>query len=262
MASVTQTGRLMHLAFRYSIVTIALMCVPIIGIGQSLPSVHNQNPVYSSPEYLVKILMSDDDDLRERTIAADNNLTGICEMEDQLQVSLLSATLVKETLSRILVVKGPNLTSCETMNIVPMIKQGETWITLGHINFMPKMFYYPRYRVASLISPGEQEIVVSNQMVDEGTGILQNNMTIYKVIENEIKVIFDAPEYLHIAEPHFTDDQISKYFIQADNLKASGPKYIDEERVERINGRRFTSYRRYVWENELQTFRMEGSTPP
>ena len=95
-------------------------------------------------------------------------------------------------------------------------------------------------------------------------------MTIYKLIGNEARVVFDAPEYLLTSIPAagmgpgwksgYEDVQKSGFEFQRDK-KTDRLIGIQETRRETVQKRRFITYRSYFWEPALQAFRMVGSGP-
>jgi hypothetical protein len=253
--------------FRPMAIALFAMSMNEIGLGQSGSSAVLQSHGYSSPEAIIQQLKSEDIETRKKVALAvglaDPLLDALCFDDDNERISIKQVTFRKGIESRLLSVRG-----CEAMFLVPVVKQGVSWITLNPVRLWAK-FSEPTYKFESLVAPGEQEIVVSNQTVDEGTGILQRNMTIYKVIGNETHAVFDTPEYLHVAEPdlksptgQYTDDQTSTFTYSWDKPDHGSSVFIREKRDERIGKHRFTVYRSYAWNRVLQEFRMLGDTPP
>jgi len=133
------------------------------------------------------------------------------------------------------------------MFLVPMLRQGGSWVALKPIR-LSAHYDDPNWRLESLVAAGEEGIVVSNQTVDWGTGYLQRNMTIYKVIGNEARIVFDAPEYIGVGIPPagmgpgwkngYEDVQRSKFeFLRDTNI--NGLSRIQEMRTESAQKRRY-----------------------
>lgn len=249
-----------------------LLCVfllaPTLGISQN-PSV--SEPASSpSPEVLTSQLGSADKDVRAKAARA-VSLTGpiggaLCSDFDTVKTEPLQVQDSKE--SRLLVAKSDD---CQNMFLVPLVRRAESWQSLGSIRLSMHDGTVPECKVQNLVSKDDQEIVVSNVMVDWGTGFLQTNLTIYKVIGDRVRVVFDEPESLHLAIPdmrvpvtnNYSEEQNSTFqFVNDTGHTTFGHTYILEKRIDRIGKRKFTVYRSYVWEPALSAFRMIGAGLP
>lgn len=241
----------------------------IVDLAQSAPSSTLRLSEYSSPEALAQRLSSDDDDVRIKAATsvglADPINKAICDRFEDVQIHPISVR--KGVDSRLISIKASS--ACQSMFLVPMLNQGDSWIALNPIRLLAH-YDDPSWRLEGLVAAGEQEIVVSNQTVDWGTGHQQRNMTIYKVIENETRMIFDAPESIVTDVPRagmgprwengFEEVQNSKFEFVHD-ANTFGLVLIHETRKESVQKRKFTAYRDYVWEPSIDAFRMIGSEP-
>ena len=150
------------------------------------------------------------------------------------------------------------------MYLVPMIRQDGDWRTLPAV---PLSTHYeaPTITLDTLVRKGEQEVVVSHLWVDHGTGIQQTNLTIYKLIDGAMRIIFDQPEHLHFftltVPPDSYDEYQESKFIFVNEPNTFGLKTIEETRVETNGRRRLTVYRAYCWQPEIQIYRMVGAAP-
>jgi hypothetical protein len=224
---------------------------------------------FQSPDFVVHMLKSENMDIRRKmaiSIGLKDSIEGnLCEDYDDDSISVDNISLIKGIESRLIIIKAQ---MCETMFLVPIIKNADTWAVMNPIR-LSTHYTEPKYKVMNLIEDGEYEIVVTNQTVDWGTGINQRNMTIYKVIGNEVRVVFDAPESMHLAIPdnrvpitnNYQEDQ-KALFTFVNDSNGFSKLYIAEKRVESVGNKTYTVYRNYRWSPDLRQFRMVGSSQP
>jgi hypothetical protein len=157
---------------------------------------------------------------------------------------------------------------CDFTFLVPFIMTGHGWTPAGTVSVWTK-YSAPTYRIDSLTSPGESEIVVSDHTVDSGTGILQRNLTIFKIVGDSIRVVFDQPEVLNVSVPakingnpvNTSDEESSTFDFVKSEAFVPGLKSIFETRVLNVAGHSTTVYRKYLWTPALSMFRMYGAGP-
>jgi hypothetical protein len=196
--------------------------------------------------------------------------------EEFEKVEIKTATLTKDTESAILIVRSD---LCQSMFVVPVIKQQSGWVAYKAISLWAK-FSEPSIKVESLVNKGEQEIISSNVTVDEGPGILQRNMTIFKFLHGSLRIVFDQPEYAQVAEPtregklpvFFKDVERSEFTFSKNDENMTAVMSVYEKRrieVEKQSvtvGTNFhvkkslTIFREYVWDPRLEMFRMFGQS--
>ncbi|HMD83467.1 MAG TPA: hypothetical protein VKO18_02060 [Terriglobia bacterium] len=158
---------------------------------------------------------------------------------------------------------------CDFAFLVPFISTGHGWILAGTVPVWTK-YSSPKYRIESLTTPGESEIIVSGQTVDSGTGILQRNLTILKIVGDSIRIIFDQPEEINLSVPvkvrgertNTREEESSAFSFVNSEPFMPGLKGIQETRVLRIAGQLITIHRKYVWTPSISMFRMYGTGPP
>jgi len=249
-----------------------------VAIGQ-----HGDHAVansYASTEDLVRRLESKDASIRKNVVDSlgivDWTLSKPC-YEEFDKVEAKPASLAKDKESAILVV---NSESCQTLFIIPVIKERNAWIAYKAISLWAK-FAYPTIRIDSLVNAGEQEIIASNVMADEGSGLLQMNMTIFKFQRGRLEVVFDQPESLtvdiHTLEKGvpiiFNDEETSVFKFSKCSGCADALQFIEETRnikVERESDtadktfhtkRSVKVYRSFEWDPQLEIFRMIEEFP-
>jgi len=158
---------------------------------------------------------------------------------------------------------------CDFTFLVFLVSKEKGWIPAGTFP-LPTKHSSPRYRVLSLINRDESEIVISGQTVDAGTGIMQRNVTILKLVGDSMRVIFDQPESLNLFIPagkkgkgtNTSELQESLFFFVNTEAGVPGRKCIIESRMEQVPGQTLTLQRKYVWDPALSIFRMYGEGPP
>jgi hypothetical protein len=233
--------------------------LPVWGQWGKTPS--HPPSVRAAPEEIVRQLTSSDSDVRKQWVLK----LGLDDLisDDGLKLEDKPAAFLRNVGSRLLVVKGADIGW--TMYLVPMIRPDGDWQTLPAV---PLSTHYeaPTITLDSLVRKGEQEIVVSHLWVDHGTGVQQTNLTIYKLIDGAMRIIFDQPEHLHfftVLNPPDTYDeyQESTFKFVEKEPNAAGLKAIEETRVETVGKRRITVHRTYCWKPEIQAYRMEGAGP-
>jgi hypothetical protein len=235
---------------------------------------------YASTKDLVRRIESKDASIRKSVVDSlgivDWTLSKPC-YEEFNKVEVKQAALVKDRESAILVVESY---ACQSLYLIPVIKEQEAWVAYKVINLWAK-FTYPTIRIDSLVNAGEQEIIASKVMVDEGTGLLQENMTIFKFQNGRLEVVFDQPESLTVGTHTIEKDAtIESYDEETSVFKFSkcagctdGLQSIEETRnikVERESGttgkafhtkRSVKVHRRFDWDPQLEIFRMTEDDP-
>ena len=173
------------------------------------------------------------------------------------------ADLINGVESKLLVVRSQ---SCQSVFLIPINRKGKEWIVLNPI-VLWSQFSAPSYRLERLISSEEQEIVVSNLTVDEGTGILERDLLIYEISLDGVQLVFDEPEFLRLAVPYgdslFEDHERSTFEFH-ENVKGAygtGLMYIKEKREITVDGKSVTLYRSYTWNRTLGQFRGVATAP-
>ena len=129
-----------------------------------------------------------------------------------------------------------------------------------------QQFSTPSYHVEALFPNGVPGILVSGLTVDEGTGFNQQNMQIFRIIDNKLRIVFDEPERMRTAIPfksrccpvQWKDSQTSTFSV---DHQQDGSTFILEKRAITVNGQTVTQYKSYGWRDRLQIFISTGSAP-
>jgi hypothetical protein len=239
---------------------------------------------YPSTEDLVRRLESKDASVRKNVVDSlgivDWTLSKPC-YEEFDKVEVKQVALVKDRESAILIVKSY---ACQSLSIIPVINERDKWVAYRVITLWAK-FDYPTIRIDSLVNVGEQEIIASKVLVDEGTGLYQENMTIFKFQRGKLEVVFDQPESLSVGTMIHEKDNPTRFNdIETSVFKFSkfpggsggmwGEMYIEETRnimVEKESGivgneyhtkKSVKVYRRFDWDPQLEIFRMIEEAQP
>ena len=229
------------------------------------------------PESLAADLRAPDENLRIKAAREllDGSTASDCFSEPPEIVELIPATLVAGHESRLLVMRDAGV--CLSLFLIPLFKEGEHWYTAGAVEAATQLTE-PEFRLDSLIRSGEQELILRNHAVDEGTGVLEVNLSIYKVLEGQLRVVFDQPEKQHISKPirrgkklgFFSDEETSKFVFepnQSGDSTAAGLVSIHETRRltvsfegvetnshERRRESTITVYRNWAWDDSTERF--------
>jgi hypothetical protein len=245
------------------IIVTCVFCGAALGQSGVLP------PALGTPEQTLSLLTSTSIEQRQK-IARLLHLNTPWEQESVCveygKVELSKPVFKAGSASALLTIPARD---CDFTFLVPFMATGNGWTPAGTIALWTH-YSLPKYRIESLTTQGESEIVVSGQTVDAGTGILQRNLTIIKIVDNSLRVVFDEPEWLNMSIPatiegkltNTSDEETSTFTFVNSEPGVPGLKTILETRVLRVRGRTITIYRSYVWRPALSIFRMLGAGPP
>jgi hypothetical protein len=224
-------------------------------------------PQYSSPQELQAQLLSGTD--RQRAFLA-NALSlrnpksdTVCTSFDEVTSQPLNHPSSSDAV--LLTIRA---TTCDSWFLLPLRRAGTLWKPLKPISIWAK-YSTPVIRLTNLISPRNQEILVSNQTVDEGSGILQRNTTIYKAKGDSYSIIFDQPEYLHLSVPYrkqdadlvYEEEQQSRFQFLKDPQDSSTATLIREKRSIQLGNQQLRDEREYHWDAHEQIYRNYGVAP-
>jgi len=114
----------------------------------------------------------------------------------------------------------------------------------------------PEITFQSLIENGVSEIVAAGSTADRGIGISQTNLTIIKLYESGLEVIFDEPAHVQNSPrpSGINQSQQSEFEFIAAITPAASLKQILEKQVIRDHGVAITRWWLYVWIPEMKVF--------
>jgi len=266
-----------------SLAPIMFILASVAAAGQNVGTVAARS--YASTKELAAQLESKDLDVRKSVVDSlglldpmpvngPGGVGGIYNpcYEEFDKVEIKPATLVRDKESAILVVESD---SCQSIFIIPVIKERDTWNAYKAISIWTK-FNHPFIRIDSLVRTGEQEIIVSDVIVDEGTGFFQKNMTIFKFLRGKLEVVFDQPESIQVAVPSedkgtaisYENHETSTFKFSKCDENMTGLMYIGEirnilveKRSAKVNEhfhtkRSLNVHRSFIWNPRLEIFRM------
>lgn len=229
---------------------------PVLLVGQRSPASRTN----SADDWAARLKAKDDGErlqaARELGLVSPLHEKEACA--DIERVENWNARLDRSTDAELLVVHAFGI--CQTDFIVPFVLENGKWKPLPPIAVLAH-YDEPRIRLLSLIERGVQEIEVSGQYVDWGTGIQQQNRTIYKLIDGKMRVVFDEPESLHFGSSPSTYDEYEKSsFSYVKREGGNGmPLFIMERRMETKGKRSILVFCEYDWKEELGGYRMVGA---
>lgn len=150
--------------------------------------------------------------------------------------------------------------SCIEKFIIVLEGSSSQWRFAGTIS-LKERYTAPDYKVVPLFIEQKPGIMVTDNIVDSGTGISQANTQIFAFLGSALKMVFDQPEKITLAAPFKSKCCDTQYVeSQASKFKVIGPTrqspIASIEEVRRIsgNGRALTVYRRFVWNRRWHTF--------
>jgi hypothetical protein len=220
----------------------------------------------TSPDGIKAILAMPDGDKR-RALIDSFALSSAIFGEKCYDLSLNASRIIWESgLDKLTTVEADSY-YCQTRFVLVLSYHNEHWTYLGSIPLWIK-YAIPSYRPEVLFRGSMPGIVVSGEVVDAGSGILQTNMQIFAIISNELHIVFNEPERMRLAVPYkhqccpiiYKDVQESTYtFIPiSSDARSAG---IAEERRITVNGHSLTEKKMYVWDAGLRVFYSTGMAP-
>lgn len=132
-----------------------------------------------------------------------------------------------------------------------------------HVQTVPVGAKYnaPVVTFESMISRDAKEMIVKDYENDSGTGILQTNMAIWKLLDGRLRVVFDEPTHTQFDIPlnpkgpdYSTEQSEDSDFSIVKGSGQTGLKDIVQKQVIRDHKTKITRYWEYGWVPELQKF--------
>lgn len=119
----------------------------------------------------------------------------------------------------------------------------------------------PDYKIVPLLIGQKPGIMVTDNVVDSGTGVLQENTQIFAFLRGALKMVFNQPEKITLAVPskskccdtQYVQTQTSAFHV-VEPTQRNPTARIKEKRRISVNGRSLTEYRSYLWSKRWHTF--------
>jgi hypothetical protein len=145
-------------------------------------------------------------------------------------------------------------TACQQEYLIIFDKVGNSWRFLTTL-LIPLKYNIPKLSYKSLVDANENEIVITGFEADTGSGIYQSNLLIWKLVDTELKLIFDEPLKIHFALPgdgKFDQKELSKFsFVKS---RESGNYAILQEQVISTYKSSIARWRIYYWNAPFARF--------
>jgi hypothetical protein len=145
---------------------------------------------------------------------------------------------------------------CDTRTVMIFSSVDGKWRHLDTIKLSTLRLDQPLVAFRDVTGSGARDIVVQGLPVDKGTGILQKNVRIYRVLRAKATVIFDEPEYVHFDvrthRSHYSVDQESVFELDTT---------IHERQTLKINGASVTRYKECNWDSNTERIRCFEQAP-
>ena len=126
-------------------------------------------------------------------------------------------------------------------------------------------FGKPKISFESLIDDSAKDIVVSDYTVDDGTGINQVDMVIFKYFPGGLHVVLEAPEHsVYAAEPTREQHQEStfSFIVPASDTAKTSRRQVLEKRVVQERDTKLTQWWLYIWLPEIRAFQAIRTNEP
>lgn len=134
---------------------------------------------------------------------------------------------------------------------------GVSWTYSDTIQISSHYGTRPDTRLVEFEKKGISDVLVQHEIVDWGTGILQKDVSIYRVSDGQLRCVFEEPESVHFALGAGTSpvEQQSKFDVresQPDSV--GGNEYLHEERQIKIGNQTLRRSRNCFWQEEKEHF--------
>ena len=146
--------------------------------------------------------------------------------------------------------------------------QSHTW---HHVTTLPLFAktQMPVVQFEEMISKGSHEIIVRDSQEDYGTGIQQLDVVIFKMIGQEMRVVFNEPSKVVFSVPlndkTNSDQEETATFdfvdVKSNDESATALKEIQSKQVISDHKTNITRYWKYVWVPELRIFEKVSTLP-
>jgi hypothetical protein len=161
------------------------------------------------------------------------------------------------------VIQADGSSACQSFFFVVLeLEPNGSWRLVDTVE-IPAKYRSPSLSVESLVTRGESEIVVRDAETDTGTGILQRNLIVWKLLDGHLRVILDEPIQSRFAIPkgdgsddNTDQDEQSTFTIQDKSPEVGfGMKQIFQRQTIRDHDRSIQRAWVWTWDPDTRTFR-------
>ncbi len=232
------------------------LCIPSYGSEARVP--------HPTPEEMKNTLLNGTTAQRESMVKTlqlfmpkedRNKATQDIPCRDIDSVDLEHVTLRSSGTQAVLVARSHE---CEYVFLVVLERNaGGTWSLVQTVPLVSHVAE-PQIEFESLVEAGQKEIVVRHNQEDYGTGIIKMDMTIFKLTQMGLEVVFDEPEHSVFATPsdqpedlpeENTEESIESEFrfVDPDSSTATSLRWIEQKETIRKHQAEIVLNWRYVW---------------
>jgi hypothetical protein len=213
-----------------------------------------------SPEAIIQELSSTPETPQAEPYAKEFNLTGEAQQAECGAFSAVSQkTLWRDGTAAIVAIEAYSET-CFREFLIILEGNQSLWKYAGTIA-LEERDTKPEYRIIPLSANQEPGIAVTNNTVDSGTGISQQNTQIFAFVGSSLRLVFNEPEHIRLTLPfrpnccpvQYVEGQTSTFHFVFPTTKGATTS-IEERRQVSVNGHSLTEYRRYLWDSRWQAF--------
>lgn len=188
-----------------------------------------------------------------------------CDLFDSVETSY--ATLLQPGMQAVLHIYSPD---CEYTYLAVFDRAANgNWRYVDTMQIWSK-YSEPKITLESLVEEGTKEIVAAHCAVDNGTGVTQKNLVIFKLFPDGLRVVFEEPE--HVVQQigavpkgarsiDQRQDSEFKFIAAAGDGLATSVRQILEKQTLRDHASTLDRWRLYVWNPELRKFQGVPSSP-
>lgn len=150
---------------------------------------------------------------------------------------------------------------CETMPLV-LFKStdGIKWTYSDTVQLELAFGTRPPIRLVAFAGKGIKDVLVQHEIVDWGSGILQEDISVYRIFDGHLKCVLEEPETVNYGPRpgQRSVEQHSNFEIrELEPGNATGGKYLHEDQQITIGKQTLRRFRSCYWDDRKQRFQFE-----
>jgi hypothetical protein len=158
---------------------------------------------------------------------------------------------------------------CDQFAIVVFSKvnqQQNAYVFENSIKLFSAFGVAPKVEYIEMATRGSQEIFVTGLVSDSGSGVLQRDCLVLKLLNKKLATVFVSPQFVRFSKGNANLIQNSKFVIEdSKSFGIAGNNFLREERTVSVGGRAIMRTRNCFWNADIQHFAcvegFSGHTP-